>query len=95
MCINRSNIVAIERTIASSDNAGAKSLASGVKNASIASLDVSDSKSLDALVKDHDVVVSFIPALLHPLVAESAIRMRKNMVTASYISPAMKALHEK
>jgi saccharopine dehydrogenase-like NADP-dependent oxidoreductase len=38
---------------------------------------------------------SLIPALLHPRVAEAAIRHKKNMVTSSYISPEMQALDAK
>jgi len=49
---------------------------------------------LDALVSQHDVVVSLVPAPMHPKVAELCIKHRKDMVTASYISPAMSALHK-
>ena len=38
---------------------------------------------------------SLVPATFHPLVAEVCIERKKNMVTASYISPAMQALHDR
>lgn len=41
-----------------------------------------------------DVVVSLLPYALHPLVAEQCIASKTNMVTASYLSPAMKELHQ-
>ncbi|RKO99111.1 hypothetical protein CXG81DRAFT_30296 [Caulochytrium protostelioides] len=48
--------------------------------------------SLDTLLAQYDAVVSLVPATMHLAVAESAIRARVPMVTASYISPAMQAL---
>jgi len=55
-------------------------------------LDASDTAALDRLVTNHDLAVSLLPAPLHPRVAELCVRHRKHMVTASYISPAMRAL---
>jgi saccharopine dehydrogenase (NADP+, L-glutamate forming) len=48
--------------------------------------------ALDGLVPEHDCVVSLLPAPLHPTVAKVCIRHGRSMVTASYISPEMKAL---
>lgn len=39
-----------------------------------------------------DVVISFLPAMMHPLVAQECLKQGKNMVTASYVSPEMRAL---
>lgn len=47
---------------------------------------------LDSLVKDHDLVISMLPYSLHPLIAKHCIKRKVNMVTASYLSPAMKEL---
>uniref|UniRef100_A0AAV2KPY1 Alpha-aminoadipic semialdehyde synthase, mitochondrial n=1 Tax=Knipowitschia caucasica TaxID=637954 RepID=A0AAV2KPY1_KNICA len=47
---------------------------------------------LDSLIKDHDLVISLLPYTFHPLVAKHCIQRKKNMVTASYLSPDMKAL---
>ncbi|XP_031727115.1 alpha-aminoadipic semialdehyde synthase, mitochondrial [Anarrhichthys ocellatus] len=47
---------------------------------------------LDSLVEDHDLVISMLPYTLHPLIAKHCIRRKVNMVTASYLSPAMKEL---
>lgn len=38
---------------------------------------------------------SLLPVPFHPSVAELCIKHQKHLVTASYISPAMKALHER
>ena len=45
-------------------------------------------------ISEADIVISLLPARMHYLVAESCLEMGKNMVTASYLSPAIKALDE-
>ncbi|KAI9830980.1 MAG: Saccharopine dehydrogenase [NADP(+), L-glutamate-forming] [Phylliscum demangeonii] len=67
----------------------AKKLGSGVQNTSTISLDVQDGAALDAEVAKVDIVISLIPYTLHAAVIESAIRQQKNVVTTSYVSPAM------
>lgn len=48
---------------------------------------------LKDLVAKADVVVSLLPYSLHTVVAEQCIASKTNMVTASYLSDGMKALH--
>ncbi len=48
--------------------------------------DVHNSLQLDHEVKESDLVISLLPAKLHYLVAQSCIRNKKSMVTASYVS---------
>jgi len=45
-------------------------------------------------IRRADIVVSLLPARMHYLVAEACVELGKNMVTASYLSPAIKALDE-
>uniref|UniRef100_A0A672RM51 Alpha-aminoadipic semialdehyde synthase, mitochondrial n=1 Tax=Sinocyclocheilus grahami TaxID=75366 RepID=A0A672RM51_SINGR len=49
---------------------------------------------LESLIKDHDIVISMLPYTFHPQVAKQCIKMKVNMVTASYLSPAMKELQK-
>ncbi|KAI9677539.1 MAG: Saccharopine dehydrogenase [NADP(+), L-glutamate-forming] [Caeruleum heppii] len=49
---------------------------------------------LDAEVAKVDVVISLIPYIFHALVIKSAIRNKKNVVTTSYVSPAMLELEK-
>ena len=58
------------------------------------SLDVNDEKALDSAVAQHDLVISLIPYTFHVAVINSAIRNKKNVVTTSYISPAMLELEQ-
>jgi saccharopine dehydrogenase (NADP+, L-glutamate forming) len=53
---------------------------------------VTDDKALDAVVAEHDLVISLIPYTFHATVIKSAIRNKKNVVTTSYVSPAMMEL---
>ncbi|KAK4153135.1 Saccharopine dehydrogenase-domain-containing protein [Chaetomidium leptoderma] len=76
-------------TVACRTLASAQQLSEGVKNAHPISLDVTDDKALDAEVAKHDLVISLIPYTFHPTVIKSAIRNKKNVVTTSYVSPAM------
>jgi len=85
----------VHMKIASNSQQEAKALAHGFANASIANLDIADSENLDKLVSGADVVISLVPAFLHTKVAESCIRERKHMVTASYVSQEMQALNKR
>ena len=63
-------------------------------NASAVKLDVNNDDERQALVKHADLVISMLPASMHVSVAKDCIAFKKNMVTASYISPEMEALDE-
>ncbi|TPX35462.1 hypothetical protein SmJEL517_g02078 [Synchytrium microbalum] len=82
-------------TIASNSKPEADRLAAGRQGTKVAPLDVHNKEALGTLVSEHDVVVSFVPAPLHPLVALPCIQHGKHLVTASYISPAMAELDAK
>ncbi|KAI0894411.1 saccharopine dehydrogenase [Annulohypoxylon nitens] len=72
----------------------AKKLSSDIKNTRAISLDVNDSNALDEQVGQVDVVISLIPYTFHATVIKSAIRKKKNVVTTSYVSPAMMELDQ-
>ncbi len=46
------------------------------------------------LVQEADLVVSMLPAALHPPVAEACVHYGKHFVSASYVSPEVRALNE-
>ena len=45
-------------------------------------------------IKNADVVISMLPARFHYLIAEKCVEFGKHMVTASYVSKEVQALHE-
>ncbi len=58
-------------------------------------LDVNDDKKVEEFVSKADVVVSLLPYTYHVKVAEMCIKHRKQMITTSYVSDAMRALDKK
>ena len=54
--------------------------------------DVNNQKQVVDEIEKTDIVVSMLPARFHHLIAEKCVELGKNMLTASYISPEMKAL---
>ncbi|MCK5066827.1 MAG: saccharopine dehydrogenase NADP-binding domain-containing protein [Bacteroidales bacterium] len=57
--------------------------------------DVHNVKQRREEIKSAHIVISLLPARMHHLVAESCVELGRNMVTASYLSPAIKALDQK
>ncbi|XP_017652589.2 alpha-aminoadipic semialdehyde synthase, mitochondrial isoform X2 [Nannospalax galili] len=51
-------------------------------------------EKLGSLVASQDLVISLLPYVLHPVVAKTCIANKVNMVTASYITPALKELEK-
>ncbi|KAL5513968.1 hypothetical protein ACEPAG_2729 [Sanghuangporus baumii] len=64
-------------------------------NATPVTVNMTQQDKVEELVKGVDVVISLLPVPLHPAVAELCIKHKRHLVTASYISPAMRALHER
>lgn len=81
----------INVTVACRTLDNAKALA-GKSGASAISLDVTNDAQLDEVLGKNDLVISLIPYIYHPNVVKSAIRTKKDVVTTSYISPALKEL---
>jgi len=66
------------------------------KNTSPVVLDIERApEGLDKLIQSHDLVISLLPYGHHPTIASLCIKYKKNMVTASYVLPAMKELNER
>ena len=57
-------------------------------------LDVTQQTQRQALIQEHDLVISMLPAHMHMEVAKDCLTLGKHMVTASYISPSMQQLDE-
>lgn len=55
-------------------------------------LDASIQADLDAQIAAHDLVISLLPYEYHPAVIKSAVKGKTNVVTTSYVSPAMREL---
>lgn len=71
-----------------------KSLIGNSPNAKAILLDIFDKTSRTEAVKNSNIVVSMLPARFHIEVAKDCIQFGKHMVTASYVSKEMQALHD-
>ncbi len=56
---------------------------------------VQEEEKLDALVAEADVAISLLPWIYHVQVAELCLKHKTNLVTTSYVSPAMRAMDQK
>lgn len=63
-------------------------------NAKAIILDIFDPVLRIETIKKADIIISMLPARLHIQVAKDCVSLGKNLVTASYISPEMEALHQ-
>ncbi|MBN2265113.1 MAG: saccharopine dehydrogenase NADP-binding domain-containing protein, partial [Candidatus Aminicenantes bacterium] len=82
-------------TVADVEAGRAEALVAGHTRGAAEVLDIADRAALSAAVERADLVVSLVPYTFHPLIAELAVESGRPMVTASYVSPAMRALDER
>lgn len=54
--------------------------------------DINEPQSSDSLIASADIVISLLPANFHPLVALRCLQAGKHFLTASYLSPDLKAM---
>lgn len=82
-------------TIGSFDMTSAEELAHGRSNIDCKLVDVTTDMGLvEELVQEADVVISLVPAPFHPTIAAHCIKHKRHLVTASYESPTMAAMHQ-
>ena len=73
----------------------AKSKVNNHQNGTARTLDILNEIERKEAIKNANIVVSMLPAHLHINVAKDCLEFGKSMVTASYISNEMSALHKK
>jgi len=79
-------------TVASRTVERARRLIGGVSNGAALSLNVEDEGALEELIANHDLSISLLPYVHHPLVARLCVKHRKQMVTTSYVKDEMRSL---
>jgi saccharopine dehydrogenase-like NADP-dependent oxidoreductase len=57
-------------------------------------LDIAQADQVQVEILAADLVISLLPAALHPQVARLCLQHRKHLLTASYVSPEIRALHQ-
>ncbi len=76
-------------TVADSNPKLAESKIDGHPNGRGTWLDVTKPNDRREIIGRHDIVVSLLPAHLHLMVAQDCIKLKKHLVTASYVSHEM------
>lgn len=61
-------------------------------HAKAVSLDINDEKERKSLIKQADIVISMLPAFLHPIVAGDCLTYEKHFFSASYESEEMRKM---
>ena len=56
--------------------------------------DVMDEALRQSIIQEVDIVVSMLPAHMHIIVAKDCLEFHKHLVTASYVSDEIMALHD-
>jgi saccharopine dehydrogenase (NADP+, L-glutamate forming) len=72
--------------------AGRQSIGSG--NGEAVYFDIKDDVSSARIVGESDIVISLLPAHLHPLVARLCVSLKKHFLSASYVSEEMNVFHK-
>ncbi|PIQ22112.1 MAG: saccharopine dehydrogenase [Cytophagales bacterium CG18_big_fil_WC_8_21_14_2_50_42_9] len=61
-------------------------------NVRLIPFDIQDEDLVLAEITQADLVISMLPAAFHPAVAKWCLQMKKNLITASYVTPQIKAM---
>jgi len=76
------------------DEARAKELVGKHPKGKAVGLEIAKGEKLDAYIEAHDLVCSLLPPPFHPKIAKRCLNFKTNLVTTSYLSDDMKALHK-
>ena len=79
-------------TVATTTKEKADRMIKGHPNGASLKWSTEETDTLEKLVNEHDIAVSFLPYRHHTLVARACIRGKKPLVTTSYVQPEMQAL---
>jgi saccharopine dehydrogenase-like NADP-dependent oxidoreductase len=82
----------IKVTVATRTKSKAESMIDNHPGGTARAWTVEDEAGLDKMISEHDLTVSLLPWTYHVIVAGYCLKHKKNMVTTSYVKPAMKAL---
>src|SRR5690625_3131328 len=93
--LNNSEKENFSLTIGDINPEAAKKLIQEHPRVKIIELDVFQEEQAKKAVASCDLVISMLPASFHIRIAEICIELKKHMVTASYVSKEMEALHDK
>ncbi len=74
--------------------AAARERIGGSTRGQAVSFDINNEENSRTVIQTTDVVISLLPAHLHPVVAKHCLALNKHLLTASYVSKEMEVYHE-
>jgi saccharopine dehydrogenase (NADP+, L-glutamate forming) len=66
----------------------------GHKNGHAIKLDIQNDKEREKLIGESDIVISMLPVRFHLIIAQSCLKLKKNLITASYVTPELERLNQ-
>ena len=63
-------------------------------NCNVLQLDIEDESARRTAISNADLVISMLPARFHDLVAKDCLTLKKHLLTASYLTPALKEMNK-
>ena len=78
--------------VADQSEENAKKRIQGATQASALALDIFDEAAREEAISSADLVISLLPPSMHQLAAQTCIKHKRHLVTASYVSQEMKKL---
>ncbi|KAK2992579.1 hypothetical protein RJ640_009189, partial [Escallonia rubra] len=84
----------VEVIVASLYLKDAEEIIEGIPNATAVQLDVMDYRSLCKYVSQVEVVISLLPPSCHSTIADACIKLKRHLITASYVDDSMSKLDE-
>ena len=96
-CVSRlSKHTGLKLTVVCDADERAEGIVEGNDQVDLVRLDITDDlHRLSSLVENCDLVLSILPAPLHPLIATECLVHRKHLVTASYESEELRSLQQR
>jgi saccharopine dehydrogenase (NAD+, L-glutamate forming) len=62
------------------------------ENCKVSPINISSEKEREKFISESDLVISMLPARFHIILAKSCLKLKRNLLTASYVSEEMKTL---
>jgi len=81
-------------TVADTNLSMAQSKIQNTSKSRALQLDINNEVELQDAVSSHDVIVSMLPVRMHGVVAKQCLACGKHMITASYVSEEIRAMHK-
>ena len=62
------------------------------ENCKVSPINISSEKEREEFISESDLIISMLPARFHIILAKSCLKLKRNLLTASYVSEEMKTL---